>query len=74
MSQADGQERRFREIERRVISQDGYTLSFDGFPPAPHQTYRLWRDGAQEPIITFATISEAAIYVRDVLKLKVAPA
>ena len=68
MSQS-GDEKRFRESERRIISQNGYTLSYDGFPDSQDTTYRLWRDGERKPFVTFNSISEAGIYARDVLKL-----
>ena len=71
MSQSDGDEKRFRESERRITSQSGYTLSYDGFPDNESTRYRLWRDGEREPFLTFKSISEAAIYARDVLKLTV---
>ena len=71
MSQSDGDEKRFRESERRITSQSGYTLSYDGFPDSENTKYRLWRDGKREPFLTFKSISEAGIYARDVLKLTV---
>jgi hypothetical protein len=74
MSQTDGNEKRFRESERRITSQNGYTLSYGGVPTGETTIYRLWRDGDQEPFITFKTISEAGSYARDVLKLVIATA
>ena len=71
MSQSEGDEKRFRESERRITSHSGYTLSYDGFPASENTIYRLWRDGEQEPFLTFKSISEAGIYARDVLKLTV---
>jgi len=71
MSQTDGNEKRFRENERRITSQNGYTLSFGGVPTGEATMYRLWRDGEQEPFITFKTISEAGSYARDVLNLNI---
>ena len=71
MSQSDGDEKRFRESERRITSQSGYTLSYDGFPDSENTIYRLWRDGELEPFQAFKSISEAGNYARDVLKLTV---
>ena len=71
MSQSDGDEKRFRESERRITSQSGYTLSYDGFPDSENTIYRLWRDEDREPFLTFKSISEAGVYPRDILKLTV---
>ena len=65
MSQSDGDEKRFRESERRITSQSGYTLSYDGFPDSENAIYRLWRDGEREPFLTFKSISEAALSSRS---------
>ena len=71
MSHGPRDEKRYRESERRITSQEGYTLSYDGFPESQNTTYRLWRDGERKPFLTFRSISEAGIYARDVLKLTV---